>query len=231
VRQNLSEAARILELTAGPTDLAQGTADSGDPVAQHALAQMYESGLYYPQSDEDATKWLTRSAEQGFPAAMNSLAYQIGITKTDLPEPILQARQRWLAEAVKRRDYFAMANIGVVLLAQRDIDGAERYLRQAIASREPVFVLWGARGQVPKSSSGFNVLASVARFRGSDEDVIGFLRRAGADPDAEVQLAWQMEQPIGTKSDFTEAVRYYRRAASHGSFFAWSRLRALGVAP
>jgi len=40
-------------------------AEAGDPLAQNALGQLYETGLGLPQSDEFAIKWYGLAAEQG----------------------------------------------------------------------------------------------------------------------------------------------------------------------
>ncbi len=53
-------------------ELFQPLAEMGEPVSQYRLGIFYFLGLYVKQSEQEAFKWISKSAESNYPAALST---------------------------------------------------------------------------------------------------------------------------------------------------------------
>ena len=53
-------------------ELFQPLAEMGEPVSQYRLGIFYFLGLYVEQSEQEAFKWISKSAESNYPAALST---------------------------------------------------------------------------------------------------------------------------------------------------------------
>lgn len=178
-----------LQLSQSEVPDLKAKAEEGDASAQFALGKAYESGTGVPSNDELAVKWYRKSAEQGNAAAEDELGvmYRLGQgVNRDKEEAV-----RWYHKAAKHGNPQAMFNLGVCYY---NGDGVSSDLTVAYAW----FLLAREAG---------NAAAEDAVKRSAEEG-----GRMGT-PDAFEQVAAMYEKGDDVLQNYTEAAKWYRKAA------------------
>lgn len=85
-------------------------AEAGDIIAQYNLGLMYSDGNTVDQNYEEAVKWYTKAAEQGFDWAQNNLGYMF-LEGHGVPQDYKEA-VRWFKKAAEQRHSTAQYNLG-----------------------------------------------------------------------------------------------------------------------
>ena len=103
-------------------------ADGGDPIAQYTLALMYQRGEAGATRDPiEAAKWMSRSAEKGYPAAQAQMGYYyangLGVTRDE------EEAVRWFKLASKQGN--AQAQSSLANFHSRGAGGLSRDLAEA----------------------------------------------------------------------------------------------------
>jgi len=175
----------------GPTEVSElrAKAEQGDAIAEYALGKAYESGNGVPQNDESAVHWYRKAADQGDAAAQNDLGimYRLGQgVSRDKEEAV-----RWYRKAAKQGNAQALFNLGV-----------SYYNGDGVASN-------------PTTAYAWFLLADEAGNPAAKDAVIRSAKEGGTlgTPDAQQQIAAMYEKGEELPQNYSEAVKWYRRAA------------------
>jgi uncharacterized membrane protein len=96
-------------------ELIRRTADQGDDHSQFEVGVMYSAGQGVGQDHDAAMKWLIKSAQQGYSAAMNSLGSEY-TASGNLPEAL-----KWFREGAVAGNAEAQYNLGVTYVLGRGV--------------------------------------------------------------------------------------------------------------
>jgi serine/threonine protein kinase/TPR repeat protein len=116
-------------------------ADSGDPLSQSDLGQMYERGLGVALDGAEALKWFRKAADQGDPRGQYFLSrvYDRG----DCVARDVTEAAKWLHKAADSEDVFLLNHLAWVLATSED--SKSRNARDAILFAERVVGLSGRK--------------------------------------------------------------------------------------
>ncbi|MBF0455176.1 MAG: sel1 repeat family protein [Magnetococcales bacterium] len=108
----------------------------GDPKAQHNLAALYLEGREVEQSYEEALKWHTLAAEQGFALAQHDLGLMYLEGSGVAPDGV--AALHWFTKAAEQGDAKAQSNLGILYATGQgvveDVVEAAKWFRLAAAA-------------------------------------------------------------------------------------------------
>lgn len=252
----LLDSMRDRAMVSAPARSPAAQAESGDPRAQHNLAAQLEREKKY----DEAIRWYTRAAEQGFrPSEMNlAQMYEKGIgMKQDSAEA--RRRYRRLADlgdgearyraaklaanagdtpealklyerGVRDGDWRAILDLGELYEHGR---GVPKDARRAVALYERV----AGESRWARFKLGAIYLETMKDYSKAE----AWLRRSAADghPGARNNLGWMHEKGLGMKVDYAAARDHYLAALGGGnpqakgnleSFFAAGRGAPSGAA-
>ena len=182
----------------------ESRAKRGDKVAQFCLAFMYKHGYGVTESKpEEALKWYTKAAEQGYTPAQNNLGVlfvrraEVAADKSALLENFEIAR-KWFEIAAEQGYLPAQFNL-YILLPDEHVD----WLRKA-----------AARGYPPAQSE-----LGVRHYSAKDfETAVEWYTKAAEQdyPTAQYNLGLCYETGNGMKQNYEKAVDWFEMAAKQG---------------
>jgi len=191
----------------------------GDAKAQFELGGMYSAGHGVPQSNTEAIKWLTRSAERGNVDAQYSLGTQYNygwLIKENKEEAV-----KWYKKAAEQGHIEAQNKLGEIyslgLGVQKDTKEAAKWYQKAAIQGHPDAQY--SLGLMYLSGEGTNkddvegskwIKAAAEQGHGYAQEMIGFIYYYG----------W------GVQQDYKEAAKWYRMAADQGYAYAQAALGA-----
>ena len=175
----------------------QALAESGDPIAQHYMGQLYLKGGAVTRSDERAVEWFRRAAEKGDAAS----AHNLGVIHERAAGTLRNRDEalKWYRFAAERGFARSQANLGNLLLEKNDPE-ARQWIEKAAAQEEP---------------RGLYLLGTVYLAEGKDaEAALSFQQSAEAkDRDAQYRLALLYGAGRGVEKNDAFALKWLRRAA------------------
>jgi uncharacterized protein len=188
------------------TDIAQlqSKAEAGDATAQLALGRAYQNGTGVPQNDELAAKWYRKAADQGDAAAQNNLGvlYRAGLGVEKDKEEAL----KWYHMAARQGDANAMFNIGAAYY-DGDVPAT------ALAAYE-----WFVLAEEAGSSSASDAVKRTGAELG-----------APFAQDALIEIAQMYEKGTDLPQNYSQAIKWYNRAAESGSASAKVQLASMYI--
>ena len=187
----------------------EARANQGDKVAQFCLAFMYKHsyGMSNPKPEE-ARKWYTAAAEQGYPAAQNNLG-------------VLYVRRALAAENISK--HTENAEIGekwLRIAAEKDYPPAQFNLYISLLDKNVKWLEKAAEKDYPPAQ---NELGSLYYSGKNDivrnpEKAMEFFRKAANKGNAKAQfhLGVCSERGMGVKQNDKEALKWYAESAKQG---------------
>jgi TPR repeat protein len=187
------------------SDLAQlqSKAEAGDASAQLAMGRAYQNGSGVRQNDETAVKWYRKAADQGNAAAQNNLGvmYRAGLGVEKNEEEAL----KWYHMAARQGNANAMFNIGAAYY-DNDVEHATE-----LAAYE-----WFVLAEEAGSTSAQDAVKRTAAELG-----VPFTQ------DALTEIAQMYEKGTDLPQNYSQAVKWYDRAAAQGNPKAKIQLASL----
>jgi len=109
-------------------------AEAGDPVAQVWLGDRYNEGKSAPKSEELATKWWKKAADQGNPDGQFNMGWKYWDGRGGMPRDRSEAVKYWKLSA-EQKNIWSMAALGNAYLVgdgiSQDYKEAVKYFRAA----------------------------------------------------------------------------------------------------
>lgn len=174
-----------------PTEISElrAKAEQGDATAQFSLGRACEAGNGVPHNDKSAAEWYRKAADQGNPAAENRLGvmYRLGLGVS----PDKEEAVRWYRRAAKQGNAEGMFNLGV-----------SYYNGDGVSSDPTLAYAWFLLAK-----EAGNPMAVDAVKRSAEEN--GGL----GTPDALQAIAAMYETGDGLPQNYSEAAKWYRKAA------------------
>jgi TPR repeat protein len=181
----------------------QSKAEAGDATAQLALGRAYQNGNRVRQNDELAAKWYRNAADQGNAAAQNNLGvmYRAGLGVEKNKEEAM----KWYHMAARQGNANAMFNIGAAYY-DGDVERAT-----ALAAYE-----WFVLAEEAGSSNAHDAVKRTAAELG-----------APFAKDALIEIAQMYEKGTDLPQNYSQAIKWYNRAAESGSASAKVQLASM----
>ncbi len=180
----------------------QKRAESGNAAAQLEIGWMYQHGYYVPQSDSEAFKWYHKAALQELASAQSNLGlmYMVGRGVQRNTSKALN----WFMQASRKGHSLAQYNLG---LAYANGDGVNQDYKIALD-----WFLKAAENVKPEQQSEaegiYQVSDSLPWATHSRYDQVDQGRLA-----AQNQLGFMYQTALGVEQDYTQALKWYRKAA------------------
>jgi uncharacterized protein len=181
----------------------QSKAEAGDAAAQLALGRAYQNGNGVRQNDELAAKWYRNAADQGNAAAQNNLGvmYRAGLGVEKNKEEAM----KWYHMAARQGNANAMFNIGAAYY-DGDVERASE-----LAAYE-----WFVLAEEAGSSNAHDAVKRTAAELG-----------APFTQDALIEIAQMYEKGTDLPQNYSQAIKWYNRAAESGSASAKVQLASM----
>lgn len=149
-------------------------AERGNPVAQHFIGAFYDHGLGIDVDDEQAVKWYTLAADQGFKNAQYALGsmYENG----EGVEKNIAKAAMWFAPAAEQDHVASQRILGMLFLKGEGVDQSDTLARkwttlaaeQGSASAQQNLSIMYYRGDaVPQSNRHSYMWATIGLANGS----------------------------------------------------------------
>lgn len=180
-------------------------AEAGNAAAQLDLGWLHENGDGVPQDDSEAVKWYRKAAEQGLPTAQSNLGMMLMEGRGGPADRA--AGLEWFRKAAHQGHSMASFNLGLAYFngdgVPKDFAVAIRWFRKAADNGEP------------------NTQSEAAGIYQSIESVPWALSNRGISaekglPAAQNRLGLMYDLGLGVEQDFSEAFKWYRKAAEQG---------------
>ena len=211
-------------------------AERGDPRAQHNLASQLEQQKKY----DEAVKWYTRAAEQGFGPSQLNLAqmYERGIGVTKNPAEAA----KWYRKSAERGDGEALYQLALLQVGAANYAEAARHFRRGVEHDDYRAML--GLGELYEQGKGvkrdaaqavqlyeraagrsrwaqFKLGVMYSQGQGvpkSDAKALAWWQKAadGGDGRAQNNLGWMVEHGIGVRRDDHRALDWYLAAHQRG---------------
>jgi TPR repeat protein len=193
------------QLSSADVALLQSRAEAGDGTAQLALGRAYQNGDGIRQNDELAVKWYRKAADQGNAAAQNNLGvmYRAGFGVEKNKEEAM----KWYHMAARQGNANAMFNIGAAYY-DGDVERATE-----LAAYE-----WFVLAEEAGSSNAHEAVQRTAAELG-----VPFAR------DALIEIAQMYEKGTDLPQNYSQAIKWYNRAAESGSAAAKVQLASMYI--
>jgi TPR repeat protein len=198
-----SAAEPVIQLTSADVTQLQAKAEAGDAAAQLALGRAYQNGDGVHHNDELAAKWYRKSADQGNAAAQNNLGvmYRAGLGVEKNEEEAL----KWYHMAARQGNANAMFNIG-----------ASYYDGDVERATELAAYEWFVLAEEAGSSTAREAVKRTAAELG-----VSFAQ------DALIEIAQMYEKGTDLPQNYSQAIKWYNRAAESGSASAKVQLASM----
>lgn len=192
----------------------EAAAQRGDPEAEFALGQAYDTGQGVPRDPKKAFEYYRRSAEHGHAKAQNNLASLYATGAGGVEKNNAEAR-KWLRKAAQQGAALAQDNLGLLLTQENDPE-ALRWFEKAAAQD-----LLSA--QLHLGNLYYNGSAGVEKDYAK---AATWLRKAANQNNAWAGnvMGVMYQNGFGVERDLAEATRWFRRAAAEGDAKAQSNI-------